>query len=157
MHGLRPGRIVPINVEMKRASSESGFTLIEILVVMLILGLLAAIALPTFLNQRDKATDADAKVMVRTAQTAAETLATDNSARYNGPNGVTVDNLRQLEPSLTGANLTVELATANEYTVRVASDTGNWFEVHRNPNSTANFPCSTPGSGGCPDDGTWSD
>ena len=57
---------------------EAGFTLVELLVVMLILGLLAAIAIPSFFNQRDKAKDADAKAGVRTAQTAMETYATDN-------------------------------------------------------------------------------
>ncbi|HYH61321.1 MAG TPA: prepilin-type N-terminal cleavage/methylation domain-containing protein, partial [Solirubrobacterales bacterium] len=62
----------------ERSNGESGFTLVELLVVMLILGLLAAIAIPAFFNQRDKAHDADAKATAKTAQTAMETYSTDH-------------------------------------------------------------------------------
>ena len=61
---------------------EAGFTLIELLVVMLILGILAAIAIPAFFNQRNKATDAQAKSAARTAETAMETYATENQGSY---------------------------------------------------------------------------
>src|ERR1041384_7408638 len=60
-----------------RAQDEKGFTLIELLVVILIIGILAAIALPAFLNQRGKAQDTEAKTEARTMQTAMETFYTD--------------------------------------------------------------------------------
>ncbi len=67
-----------------RAQDEKGFTLIELLVVILIIGILAAIAIPTFLNQKSKANDSAAESLARNAATAMETYATTNNGGYTG-------------------------------------------------------------------------
>lgn len=137
----------------ERSQSESGFTLVELLVVMLILGLLAAIAVPSFFNQRDKARDADAKAGVRTAQTAMETYATDNGGAYTG---ATVAGLRAIENTLNDVNLApVPVVTADTYTVSATSDTGNVFNIARAADGTVSYTCTALGVDGCPADGDW--
>jgi type IV pilus assembly protein PilA len=142
-----------INKLRVRAQSESGFTLVELLVVMLILGLLAAIAIPAFFNQRDKARDADAKAHARTAQTALETYATDNDGAYTG---ATNARLIEIEPSLGDATFTGEpTVTATTFAVETESDTGNTFEISKDGNGVLDSDCVTHGEGGCPPDGNW--
>jgi type IV pilus assembly protein PilA len=141
-----------------RSQSESGFTLVELLVVMLILGLLAAIAIPSFFNQRDKARDSDAKSSVRTAQTAIETYATDHGGSYNG---AAPSDLTTIEPTLNDAPGTITvLSDDTTYTVTVASaNTPNTFSISRDGNAQTTYTCATPGNDGCPEvdgAGDWS-
>ncbi|MGQ0631803.1 MAG: prepilin-type N-terminal cleavage/methylation domain-containing protein [Sporichthyaceae bacterium] len=80
----------------KRNRDEKGFTLIELLVVIIIIGILAAIAIPIFLNQRKKAVDASLKSDARTIATQIETFYTDGQIYpsevefvYTAPSGAT--------------------------------------------------------------------
>jgi type IV pilus assembly protein PilA len=141
----------------RRAEEEQGFTLIELLVVILIIGILAAIAIPSFLSQKNKAVDAAAKSMVRTAQTAAETYATDNNGSYAG---ISVAALQGVEPTLkdtSGATFSSATGDASTYTLVATSkspDT-NTFTITRNSDGTVNRTCLTGGQGSCPTGGSW--
>lgn len=136
----------------KRHKDESGFTLVELLVVMLILGILAAIAIPSFFNQRDKANDAEAKSAARTAQTATETYATDNDGVYTG---VSPAELINIEPTLADATgLTAAASAPDTYTVSATSSTGNVFTISVSA-GVSTLSCTTQGDGGCPTGGDW--
>ena len=147
-----------INRLRVRAQGESGFTLVELLVVMLILGLLAAIAIPAFFNQRTKAQDAEAKSTVKTAQTAMETYATDNNGAYTGADR---PKLKAIEPTLSSASsgtntITTLTVASNAYTLTVTSSSGNTFSILRATDGSLTYPCTpTSGAGGCPGSQGW--
>ena len=124
--------------------------MIELLVVVLIVGILATIALPAFINQRDRAQDSEAKSAARTAQTAMEMFHTDRQSYNTDETG-----LRGLEPALTNANALDASGTDDTFTVSVASRSrgATTFTISKAADGTVTHSCDAPGQGACRDVG----
>jgi type IV pilus assembly protein PilA len=139
----------------RRVRDERGFTLIELLVVILIIGILAAIAIPSFLSQKDKAGDASAKSFARNMQTAEETYFTDNN-KYT----ITLSELQAIEPVLrdipgTAQPTITATDVTRDFSVHAPSKAGVTYTITRASDGTTTRTCDRPNTGGCNSGSSW--
>ena len=133
-------------------NGEKGFTLIELLVVILIIGILAAIALPAFLGQRSKGQDADAKSAARNLVSAVESFYATNQTYANANSD---NDIKQSGVWGTGnGQASVTASDATGYTIVGNSASGNKFTITKS-GATVTRKCTTTDTGACPSTGNW--
>ena len=133
--------------------------MVELLVVVLIIGILAAIALPLFTGQSRKGQDASAKNNARALVGAVEACRAnrDNYTQCDTETQLTNDQGTPLSLSFGNGNGQVEVSnsTVKSYDAVAHSASGNTFTISRGTTGSLSRSCTTTGNGSCPASGAW--